>query len=147
HQFFQGDAVFWMYYRFRGIGEFLRSLATLDVAHWYRPLSNRTIPSLLYPFLGLRPYGYHLVAFATFFATTCLVLAFLKNLTGRLSIAFLAAFYFSIHSIDIYTTYDFAFSPEVFYVFFYVCTIWFFLLGERQGSRAWRTASIVCCVL
>ncbi len=147
HHFFQGDAIFWMYYRFRSVGEFLRGLVTLDVAHWYRPLSNRTIPSLLYPWLGLRPHGYHLVVFASFFVTTCLVFGFFKSLTGRLSTAFLAAFYFSIHSIDFYTTYDFAFSPEVFYVFFYVCAVWFFLLGERADSRIWRTASVVCCVL
>jgi len=147
HQFFQGDAVFWMYYRFRSVSEFLRGLVTLDVAHWYRPLSNRTIPSLLYPILGLRPYGYHLVFFACFFITTCAVFLFLKSLTGKLAAAFLGAFYFSIHSIDIYTTYDFAFSPEVFYVFFYVCTIWFFVEGARRDSRAWRAASVACCVL
>ncbi len=147
HQFFQGDAVFWMYYRFRSAGEFLRGLVNLDVAHWYRPLSSRTIPSLLYPILGLRPYGYHLVVFACFFATTCAVLLFLRSISGKLSTAFLGAFYFSIHSIDIYTTYDFAFSPEVFYVFFYVCTVWFFLKGERQRSPGWRAASVVCCVL
>jgi hypothetical protein len=147
HQFFQGDAIFWMYYRFRGIGEFLRGLVTLDVAHWYRPLSNRTIPSLLYPFLGLRPYGYHLVVFACFFVATCTVFLFLRHLTGKLEAAFFGAFYFSIHSIDIYTSYDFAFSPEIFYVFFYVCTVWFFLKGEQENSRFWRTSSVVCCVL
>lgn len=147
HQFFQGDAVFWMYYRFRSVGEFLHDLVTLDVANWYRPLSNRTIPSLLYPVLGLRPYGYHLVFFSCFFITTCLVFLFFRSLTNKLSTAFLGAFYFSIHSINIYTTYDFAFTPEVFYVFFYVCTVWFFLLGERQDSRGWRAASVACCVL
>jgi hypothetical protein len=147
HQYFQGDAVFWMYYRFRGLGEFLRGLVTLDVAHWYRPLSNRTIPSLLYPLLGMRPYGYHLVFFACFFVTTCAVFLFFRSLTGKLSTAFLGAFYFSIHSINIYTTYDFAFSPEVFYVFFYVCTVWFFVLGEKQDSRAMRAVSVACCVL
>src|SRR5262245_16813609 len=96
NQFFQGDAVFWTSYRFRSIGEFLRACVTLDVAHWYRPLSNRTISSLLYPFLRLRPYGYHLVVFACFFATTCTVFLFLKHLTGKISAAFLGAFYFSI---------------------------------------------------
>ena len=146
-QYFQGDAIFWMYYRLRSVGEFLRGFVTLDVAHWYRPLSNRTIPSLLYPILGMRPYGYHLIFFACFFVTTCAVFLFLKSLTGKLSTAFLGAFYFSIHSINIYTTYDFAFAPEVFYVFFYVCTVWFFFLGEQQDSRAWRAASLACCVL
>jgi len=147
HQYFQGDAVFWMYYRFRSAGEFLRGLVTLDVAHWYRPLSNRTIPALLYPFLGMRPYGYHLVVFACFFVTTCTVFLFVRSLTRRVSTAFLVAFYFSIHSIDIYTTYDFAFTPEIFYVFFYVCAVWLLLLGEQHDSRGWRWASVACCIL
>src|SRR5205814_6466004 len=94
-QFFQGDAVFWMYYRFRSVGEFLRGLVTLDVAHWYRPLSNRTIPSLLFPLFGLRPYGYHLVVFGFFFLTSCALFHFVKRLTGVVHVAFLAAFYFS----------------------------------------------------
>jgi hypothetical protein len=146
-QFFQGDAIFWTYYRFRDIEDFLRALVTLDVANWYRPLSNRTIPSLLFPILGLRPYGYHLVVFACFFATTCVVFFFLNTLTRRTSTAFIAAFYFSIHSINFYTTYDFAFSPEVFYVFFYICAVWFFLLAEQQCAHTWRAASVGCCVL
>src|SRR5215204_5447561 len=74
NRFFQGDAIFWMYYRFRTLGDFFRALVTLDIAHWYRPLSNRVIPSLFYPVWGLEPYGYHLVVFICFFAVSCLVL-------------------------------------------------------------------------
>ena len=146
-QFFQGDALFWMRYRFHNVGEFLQALVTLDVAHWYRPLSNRTIPSLFYSFWGLQPYGYHLVVFVCFFATSCLVFVFLLYLTRKLSVAFPAAFYFSIHSSNVYTTYDFAFSPEVFYAFFYVAAVWLFIEGERRGSWKWRAASGVAFVL
>jgi hypothetical protein len=146
-QFFQGDALFWMNYRFQSVGEFLQALLKLDVAHWYRPLSNRTIPSLFYSFWGLQPYGYHLVVFLCFFATSCLVFVFLRYLTGKLSVAFPAAFYFSIHSNNVYTTYDFAFAPELFYTFLYVTAVWLFIEGERRGSLKWRGASGIAFVL
>jgi len=147
NQFFQGDALFWMQYRFHSVGDFLRALGALDVAHWYRPLSNRTIPSLFYPVWELKPYGYHLVVFGCFFAVSCLVFLFLRYLTGRISIAFPAAFYFSIHSNNFYTTYDFAFAPELFYVFFYVAATWLFIAGERRGSWKLRLASAAAFVL
>jgi len=147
HQFFQGDAIFWMQYRFQNFGEFLSALGRLDVAHWYRPLSNRTIPGLFYPLWELKPYGYHLVIFGCFFAVSCLVFLFLKYLTGRISIAFPAAFYFSIHSNNFYTTYDFAFAPELFYVFFYVSATWLFIEGELRGSWKLRAASVAAFVL
>jgi hypothetical protein len=147
HQFFQGDAIFWMSYRFHSTGEFFQALPTLDIAHWYRPLSNRVIPSLFYPFWGLRPYGYHLVVFACFFTVSCLVFAFLHYLTKRISVAFPAAFYFSIHSNNVYTTYDFAFAPELFYVFFYVSSVWLFIEGERRESWMWRLGSALSFLL
>jgi len=147
HQFFQGDAIFWMYYRFHTIGEFLRAFVTLDVAHWYRPLSNRTIPSLFYPFFGLHPYGYHLVFFTCFFIVSSFVLLFFRKLTGNLAVAFFGAFYFSIHSIDIYTTYDFAFAPEIFYAFFYIASVWLFLEAELRESSPYRAGSVACCAL
>jgi hypothetical protein len=146
-QFFQGDALFWMQYRFHSFGDFLRALGTLDVAHWYRPLSNRTIPGLFYPLWELKPYGYHLVVFGCFFAVSCLVFLFLKYLTGKISVAFPAAFYFSIHSTNFYTTYDFAFAPELFYVFFYVSAVWLFIEGERRRLWSLRLASAAALVL
>src|SRR5262245_5528392 len=115
-KFFQGDALFWMHYRFRSVGEFIHALATLDVAHWYRPLSNRMIPSLFYSWFGLEPLPYHLIVFASFFAVSCLVFGFLYYLTRNTGIAFIGAFYHSVHSSNVYTTYDFAFSPEILYV-------------------------------
>ena len=140
-KFFQGDALFWTRYRFHGVGEFLRALPTLDVAHWYRPLSNRIIPSLLYPLFGLEPFPYHLVVFLSFLKLSCLVFLFFYYLTRNMAIAFIGAFYFGIHSINVYPTYDFAFSPEVFYVFFYVSSVWLFIEAERRQSSIWRVAS------
>jgi hypothetical protein len=139
-KFFQGDALFWTRYRFHGVGEFLRALPTLDVAHWYRRYrteSSRAFLSIVRS--GAIPY--HLVVFLSFLKLSCLVFLFFYYLTRNMAIAFIGAFYFGIHSINVYPTYDFAFSPEVFYVFFYVSSVWLFIEAERRQSWIWRVAS------
>jgi len=146
-QFFQGDAIFWMYRRFHNFSAFFQSLIQLDLLHSYRPLSNRTIPSMFYSFWGLRPYGYHIVVLGLFFLTSCVLFQFVKRLTGRTLVAFLATFYFSIHSTNVYTTFDFAFSPDVLYGLFYICALWFFMECERQHSQMWSVASAACFAL
>jgi hypothetical protein len=143
--FFQGDALFWMSHRFQGWGEFLQSLYSLDVANWYRPLSNRTIPSLFFPFFGLGPYGYHWVVFVLFFACTCLVFHFLRRLTSDFTAAAIGTVFFSIHSINVYVTYDFAFAPELLYATFYVASCAAFLRTPAAG--AWYGFSIASFVL
>src|SRR5438093_8983571 len=130
-----------MYHRFHSFAAFLRSLTELDLAHFYRPLSNRTIPSIFYPVWGLDPYGYHVVVFVLFFLTSWMLFQLVKRLTGRSLIGFLAAFYFSIHSINVYSTFDFAFTPDVLYGLFYMCAVCFFVEAERRHSRRWALAS------
>src|SRR5436190_21132102 len=98
NEFFGPDAIFCTYLRFHSVGQFLSSLITLDVAHWYRPLSNRTIPALLFPLFGFRPFGYHIVMFALFAVTTCVAFLFITRVTGRQLAGFIVAFYFGIHS-------------------------------------------------
>src|SRR5262245_3306601 len=80
-QFFQGDALFWLLHRFRGWADLISSLSVLDVANWYRPLSNRTIPAIFFGWFGLDPYGYHWVVFILFFVCTCLVFQFIRRVT------------------------------------------------------------------
>src|SRR5262249_970166 len=79
-EFFQGDALFWMSYRFHHWSEFFHALYHLDIANWYRPLASQTIPSVFYPLFGLNPYGYHWVVFLLFFASTIIVFVFLREL-------------------------------------------------------------------
>ena len=97
-EFFGGDALWWLYYRFRSVSEFIQGLYSLDSANWYRPLSNRTIPTLLYPFYGLESYAYHVAVFVLFFLTTCVVYIFLRRLTGDTLVASLGTTFFSLHS-------------------------------------------------
>jgi hypothetical protein len=109
-----------MAHRFRSWNEFFHALFKLDIAHWYRPLASQTIPSLFFHWFGLNPYGYHWVVFILFFIVTCSVFPLLRERTQSFVAAAAGAVFFSIHSINVYTTYDFAFAPELLYAFFYV---------------------------
>src|SRR5215510_4518891 len=144
-QFFQGDALFYMSHRFRSWGEFFHALYTLDIAHWYRPLSSRTIQSVFFPWFGMQPYGYHWVVFLLFFATTCVLFFFIRELTQDFVSAATGTVFFSINWINMYVTYDFAFAPELFYASFYLLSCISYLRAEL--SKRWYVASIVFFVL
>src|SRR5207247_11258691 len=64
--FFQGDTIYWFYFRHRTIGDFFISFFNLDPAGWYRPLAARTVQSLFFLFFGLEPEGYRLVVYLLF---------------------------------------------------------------------------------
>lgn len=142
--FFQGDALFWFFYRFHSFREFLLALIGLDIAHWYRPLSNRIIPTLFQPIFGLNPYGYHWVVFALFYLNSCLLYVLLQRLTGRKFVAFAGSFWFGVHAINAYTTFDFAFAPELLYTAFYIGSVIFYLDFIRAERRRSYWASVLC---
>ena len=147
-EFFGGDALWWLYYRFRSVSEFIQGLYSLDSANWYRPFSSRTIPTLLYPFYGLEPYAYHVAVFVLFFLTTCVVYIFLRRLTGDALVAALGTTFFSLHSTNLYVTYDLAFAPELFYTSFYLLSLVFYLRwAAGNGTRRWYLASLGTFVL
>jgi len=145
-QYFSPDGIFVMHHRFHRFSEFLSGLVTLDVAHWYRPLSYRAISALFYPLFGLRPYGYHVVMFGLFAVTTCMFYAFVTWLTQRELAGAVAAFYFGIHTNNVYTTFDFAFTPDLCYGLLYICSVWCFAKFFDSGDRRWRIASGACFV-
>jgi hypothetical protein len=147
NQFFGPDAIFCMYLRFHSVGQFLSSLVNLDVAHWYRPLSNRTIPAIFFPLFGFKPFGYHIVMFALFAFMTCVVFVFITRVTGRQLAGFLGAFYFGLHSNNVYTTFDFAFAPDLLYGLFYVCAVWSFMEFTARDDNRYRWASAGLFVL
>ena len=147
-EFFGGDALWWLYYRFRSVSEFIQGFYSLDSANWYRPLSSRTIPTLLYPFYGLEPYAYHVAVFVLFFLTTCVVYIFLRRLTGDALVAALGMTFFSLHSTNLYVTYDLAFAPELFYTSFYLLSLVFYLRwAAGNGTHRWYLASLGTFVL
>src|SRR5262249_8420371 len=107
-------------------------------------------PSVFYPWFGLNPYGYHWVVFVLFFATTCILFLFLRPLllaapyracirSAHLTRSFVAAaagtLFFGIHSMNVYVTYDFAFTPELFYASFYLLSCIAYLRSENSKRR------------
>jgi hypothetical protein len=138
--FFQGDTIHWFYVRHKTAGDFLLSFVSLDSGGWYRPLTNGSIQSIFFPVWGFAPAGYRVIQYLLFLAATVAVYKLSGMLTGRRLAACLATLFFSLHTINAYTTYDLAFVPEIVYSFFYVCTVVFYL--QRR-----HTAALLCFVL
>src|SRR5438105_13388949 len=73
--FFQADTIYWFYHRLHSFAEFARSFAMPDPGGWYRPLTNRTVQSILYPVFSLNPAGYRWAQYLAFLADTISVFA------------------------------------------------------------------------
>jgi hypothetical protein len=107
--YFQQDTLFWFTKRMHSFREFFWSFFELDPAAWYRPLTNRTVQSVLYPIIGMRPVVYHLLLFPIFFCNSAAVFYLTYRLTRRLLAAGLATVFFSVNTVNAYVTYDVAF--------------------------------------
>ena len=140
YHFFQGDTIHWFYVRHKTIGGFLSGFVSLDSGGWYRPLTNGSIQSLFFPLWGLATDGYRVIQYLLFLAATVAVYKLADMLTGRKLAACLATLFFSLHTINAYTTYDLAFVPEIVYSLFYMCTVIFYL--QRR-----HTAALLCFLL
>jgi hypothetical protein len=135
--FFQGDTIHWFYVRHKSVHDFLSAFISVDSGGWYRPLTNGSIQSLFFPLFGFTPAGYRVVQYVLFLAATIAVCKLAEMLTGRKLAAYVATLFFSLHTINAYTTYDLAFVPEIVYSLFYVCAVIFYL--KRR-----HTAALVC---
>jgi hypothetical protein len=141
--FFQGDTLYWLANPYRSIADFARGFIELDPGGWYRPISQRTVESLLLPVVGLNPVPYRLVSFILFLLCTVTVFVLIENLTRRWVAALIGTSFFATHIIHAYTTYDVAFTPEFLYSTFYILAViawWRYLQEGRKGSAA---ASVV----
>jgi hypothetical protein len=138
--FFQGDTIHWFYVRHKTLQDFLAGFASLDSGGWYRPLSNGSVQSIFFPLFGLTPFGYRVVQYVLFLAATVAVWKLGNVLTGRKMAAGVATLYFSLHTVNVYTTYDLAFVPELLYSLFYVSAV---ILYLRQR----KAAALLCFAL
>jgi hypothetical protein len=145
--FFQGDTVFWFYHRLHSLAEFLRSFASPDPGGWYRPLTNRTMQSVLYPVFGFEPAGYRSAVYLLFLANIVLVFGLAIQLTRKKTAAAIAALYFTIHTINAYTTYDLSFVPELAYTLFYTGSVIAFMRYLDSGQRHLQFAAMALFVL
>ena len=142
NHFFQGDTIHWFYARHKTFHDFLAGFLSLDSGGWYRPLTNGSVQSLLFPVLGLNPAGYRVVQYVLFLTATIAVFKLAALLTERRLAACLATLYFSLHTVNAYTTYDLAFVPEVVYSLFYVCAVFFYLKHRHMAALVCFIASL-----
>src|SRR5262245_54974856 len=145
--FFQGDTIYWFYYRLSSLGEFLRSFTGIDPGGWYRPLTNRTIQSLFYPIFGLNPAPYRWIQYAFFVIDTLAVYGLSMMMTRKTTAAAIATVFFSIHTINAYVTYDLSFTPELLYTLFYILSAITFLKFLEQKRPLLLVTSVLCFVL
>jgi hypothetical protein len=141
--FFNGDTLFWLWNRHHSIVEFFSGFTKLDPALWYRPLSQRAIESLLFPVAGLNPIPYRMVGFALFFSCTIAVFFFSMRVTESRRSAWFAVLAFTPHLVHKFTTYDVAFTPDLFLMLFSLGSA----LAYIQFLQTERRSSLVISVL
>lgn len=95
----------------------------LNPSGWYRPVSSELFESLLFPFAGLSPIPYRVPVYLVFAAVTCAVFFLTLASTRRRLAAALATFFFAVHSVNAYTTYDLGFMPELLFSFSYIAAV------------------------
>jgi hypothetical protein len=133
--FFNGDSLFWLQNRYRSFAEFLAGFGRVDPALWYRPLSQRTVESLLFPVAGLNPVPYRIVGFVLFFSTTLAVFLLAKYTTQSKRIAWFSVLLFMPHLTHAYVTYDVAFTPELLLTLFYIGAASAYIWYLRSRNR------------
>jgi len=148
--FFMGDSLFWMQNRYRSFGEFLRGFVTVDPAVWYRPLSQRTVVSALFPLAGFNPVPYRIVGFLLFFSCTVAVFLMVRQVTESSRTAWFAVLLFAPHVINAFVTYDVAYTTELVFALFYVGAAIAFVAYLRSGQSRMKNLSallFVCSLL
>ena len=141
--FFIRDSLTWLTFRYRSLGEFIGGFFHVDPGLWYRPLTQRTLDSVLFPLAGLNPIPYHVCGFILFFSCTFAVYRFVKKITESTRTAWLATLFFALQVINTFITYDPAFTPEMVYTLFSIGTAIAYVSYLRNPSRGARIASLL----
>jgi len=134
--FFTGDSLFWMWNRYSSVMEGVRGFFDLDPALWYRPLSQRTLESILYPLAGLNPTPYRIAGFMLFFACTLAVFLFALRVTQHRLAAWAAVLIFTPHVVSKFVAYDVAFTPELLLLLFSLGSAACYVAYLRQPNRS-----------
>jgi hypothetical protein len=140
--FFMADTLRWMGHRYQSIGEFFAGFVQADQALWYRPLAQKTLLSLLFPFAGLNPLPYRVVGFLLFFSCTIAVFLFVRQITESRRAAWLAVLFFAPHVTHAFTTYDAAFTPEIVFTLFYIGAAMAYVSYLRTGRSVFLILSV-----
>jgi hypothetical protein len=144
--FFQGDSVFLLNHRATSLAEYLKEFVALNPSGWYRPLANEPIESILFPIAGLNPFPYRIPVYAVFIAITAEVYALALALTKRSLAAAIAVFFFVVHSVNAYTTFDVGFMPELLYTLFYLAATLAYLRYLDNADKTAYRISLICFI-
>jgi len=144
--FFQADTVFLLDHRASSVSGLLHEFTKVQASGRYRPLTHPLIPSMVYPIFGLHPIPYRIPVYAIFFADTIAVYALAFAFSRKRLTAALAAFFFDIHTINAYTTYDVGFAPELLYTLFYIGSVLGYLKYLQSGTKTGYRLSMACLV-
>jgi hypothetical protein len=125
-----------MWNRYSSVMEGVRGFFDLDPALWYRPLSQRTLESILYPLAGLNPTPYRIAGFMLFFACTLAVFLFALRVTQHRLAAWAAVLIFTPHVVSKFVAYDVAFTPELLLLLFSLGSAACYVAYLRQPNRA-----------
>lgn len=126
--YFFGDSISVLYTRPQTWSEVLD--AFLQVHGWYRPFSQGLLPFILFPAFKTNFILYHLVNLILHSFISCLLYFIYSGFFDNRWVAFSGAFFFGVHAINFYTTYDIAFLPEVTFALFYILAVLAFIKGQ-----------------
>ncbi len=107
-KFFCGDSLYFLSRRDGGWQLFTQ----LDSFHTYRPLTHAIFDYLMYPLSGLDPRGYHLMTLGVLLLTTLVVWLLLKRVTRSPAAALAGLFFFGMHPVNFFLSYDATFLPD-----------------------------------
>jgi hypothetical protein len=133
--FFCGDSLYYFSRRLTSLGDLGRILTSVDYLEEYRPLPFMLFSFLYYPLFHLEPWGYHFIPLIFHLANTLLAFRLARRLLGTDLGAFVAAFFFGVHSANFFITYDVTMMTEFTYVFFFLIASVAFLDYQESRSR------------
>jgi hypothetical protein len=144
HHFYQGDTLYWMYHRSTSLADFLRGFLERDDSGWYRPLGNRLLPFVLFPWFGLKPTGYRILLVFLLWTNSVATFVLVRRITRSGIAASVSAVIFGAHTVNAFVTYDVAFAPELLYGLSYICATIAFLRYQETRRSFLCAVSLIC---
>jgi len=131
------------YYWSGGVGQLLRNLA-LFFTTYQRPMGG-VYYSLLYPFFGLNPLPYHVVAVGLLLLNTFLAYRFAALITGSRLVGWLCAFVLAFHAGLYHLFYKPSFIYDILCFTFYFLAFNYYLSIRTRGAQMtkWRIAAFL----
>jgi hypothetical protein len=130
--YFFGDSTAQLLVRPRSVWGAFRSF--FSVSEWYRPFSHSLLAYLLFPLFGNHHLPYQACALLLHIVVALVVYRVFVRILEDRQAAFVGAFFFALHPINFYTTYDNGFFADTTVALFYVLSAWCFF--TRRSAPA-----------